>query len=151
MADGVACGNCGTILPNEDGSAPPEQRKPCPVCGSRVRAYSMNAEAGMHIVTGADVTFERISPSAVLIVKGIVSFGERTDEGRLITEVLAPWFESIDLLTRDPEESFRIPYWKWEEIVAGAYRRANFDEVTLTPRKEDRGRDVIAVKKGLVR
>jgi len=37
----------------------------------------------------------------------------------------------------------------WEEIIAGAYKKAGFDEVTLTPRSGDLGRDVIAIKKGL--
>ena len=37
----------------------------------------------------------------------------------------------------------------WEEIIAGAYSKAGFDEVTLTPRSGDLGRDVIAVKKGI--
>jgi restriction system protein len=34
-------------------------------------------------------------------------------------------------------------------MVAGAYRAAKFDEVILTPRSADLGRDVIAVKHGL--
>src|SRR5437879_13525388 len=38
---------------------------------------------------------------------------------------------------------------KWEEIIAGAYRQSGFDEVTLTPRSGDYGRDVIAIKKGI--
>jgi restriction system protein len=38
---------------------------------------------------------------------------------------------------------------KWEEIIAASYDASGlFDEVTLTPRSGDRGRDVIAVKKG---
>jgi len=35
------------------------------------------------------------------------------------------------------------------EIIAGAYKKARFEEVTLTPRSGDHGRDVIAVKRGL--
>ena len=45
--------------------------------------------------------------------------------------------------------AFQISPEKWEEIIAGAYNRAGFDEVTLTPRSGDLGRDVIAIKKGL--
>jgi restriction system protein len=37
----------------------------------------------------------------------------------------------------------------WEEIIAGAYVEAGFDEVILTPRSGDLGRDVIATKKGI--
>src|SRR5207249_1009544 len=36
----------------------------------------------------------------------------------------------------------------WEEIIAAAYQAAGFDEVTLTPRSADGGRDVIAVRRG---
>jgi restriction system protein len=42
-----------------------------------------------------------------------------------------------------------MPARLWEEIVAGAYKKAGFDEVILTPHSGDHGRDVIAVKKGL--
>ena len=45
--------------------------------------------------------------------------------------------------------AFQIPTDKWEEIVAGAYKKAGFDEVILTPRSGDLGRDVIAIKKGI--
>jgi len=34
-------------------------------------------------------------------------------------------------------------------MIAGAYERAGFDEVTLTPQSGDLGRDVIAVKHGI--
>lgn len=37
-----------------------------------------------------------------------------------------------------------------EEIVAAAYDKEGFDEVILTPRSGDYGRDVIAIKKGVV-
>ena len=44
---------------------------------------------------------------------------------------------------------FTIPWRKWEEIIAASYDRAGFDEVVLTPRANDGGRDVIATKRGL--
>ena len=44
---------------------------------------------------------------------------------------------------------YQIDPHKWEEIIAATYDQSGrFDEVTLTPRSGDRGRDVIAVKKG---
>jgi restriction system protein len=63
--------------------------------------------------------------------------------------VTLPWFEIIALLSRDPSLAYQIAARKWEEIIAGAYQRAGFDEVTLTPGSGDLGRDVIAVKRGL--
>ena len=52
------------------------------------------------------------------------------------------------MIQADPDAIYQIPWRTWEEIIAGAYRRAGFDEVILTPRKGDRGKDVIAVKHG---
>ena len=60
-----------------------------------------------------------------------------------------PWFEIVKLLKADPSLAFQIPPRKWEEIIAGAYKKAGFEEVTLTPRSGDHGRDIIAVKQGL--
>jgi restriction system protein len=74
--------------------------------------------------------------------------GETTDEGVLVEAVGIPWFEIVNELARDPSAAFQIPPERWEEIIAGGYRRAGFEEVTLTPRSGDRGRDVIAIKKG---
>jgi restriction system protein len=52
-------------------------------------------------------------------------------------------------LAADASLAYQIPARKWEEIIAGAYQRAGFDEVTLTPHSGDFGRDIIAVKRGL--
>jgi restriction system protein len=87
------------------------------------------------------------SPS--LLVQTVIVPGDKTLEGQLVEAVAWPWFDIIDLLSRDPSFVFQIEARAWEEIVAGAYRKAGFDEVTLTPRSGDFGRDVIAVKRGL--
>jgi restriction system protein len=79
----------------------------------------------------------------------VIDPGADTSEGQLVEAVALPWFDIIELLSRDPAIAFQIDARKWEEIVAGAYRKARFDEVTLTPRSGDFGRDVIAVKRGL--
>ena len=42
-----------------------------------------------------------------------------------------------------------MPYEKWEELIAAAFDRSGYDEVILTPRSGDHGRDVIAIKKGI--
>ena len=75
--------------------------------------------------------------------------GGKTIQGRLIEAVAFPWFDVIAFLAKDPNAAFQIPSDKWEEIIAGAYKQAGFEEVTLTPRSGDHGRDVIAIKKGL--
>jgi restriction system protein len=86
---------------------------------------------------------------AQLLLQAVVVPGERTDEGKIIEAVAIPWFDIINWLAKDPNVAYEISPEKWEEIVAGAYRKAGFEEVTLTPRSGDHGRDVIAIKKGL--
>ena len=84
-----------------------------------------------------------------LLMKAVIVPGDRTPEGQLVEAVTVPWFEIIELLNRDPTLAFQLDPRKWEEMIAGAYERAGFDEVTLTPRSGDLGRDVIAIKRGI--
>jgi restriction system protein len=103
---------------------------------------SANVEAGSF-----SATKEEKLPQ--LLMQTIIVPGDKTTEGRLIRAVALPWFDIIEVLQRDKNAAFTIPPEKWEEIIAGAYKKAGFDEVTLTPRSGDLGRDVIAIKKGL--
>ncbi len=82
-------------------------------------------------------------------VKALLEFGDRTNEGALIRAVALPWFEILEWIRRDPEGVYHIDSRRWEEIVAGAYSQAGFDEVILTPRSGDKGRDVVATKWGI--
>jgi restriction system protein len=88
-----------------------------------------------------------------LMMKAIIIPGDKTSEGVLIEAIALPWFDIIEEVLRDPTAAFQIPARTWEEIIAAAYKKAGFDEVTLTPRSGDLGRDVIAIKKahGIVR
>jgi len=82
-------------------------------------------------------------------MQAVIVPGNRTLEGQQIEAVTVPWFEIVELLKRDPSLVFQLSPRKWEEMIAGAYERAGFDEVTLTPQSGDLGRDVIAVKHGI--
>ncbi len=84
-----------------------------------------------------------------LVLKGSIVNSIHGQEGRLVRAVTIPWFDLISKLISDPSMAISIPPEKWEEIVAGAYKKSGFDEVILTPRSGDRGRDVIATKFGL--
>jgi restriction system protein len=92
---------------------------------------------------------QHLHHSASFFLQTVIKLGERTHEGQLITAVALPWFEILEILRRDPAAAYTIPPRKWEEIIAGVYKRSGFDEVTLTPRSGDHGRDVIAVKRGV--
>jgi restriction system protein len=83
-----------------------------------------------------------------LLLQAVIIPGEKTTEGQLVQAVALPWVEIIDLISRSPEKMHDIDWRKWEEIIAAAYKRQGFD-VTLTPRSNDKGRDVIATSRGL--
>ena len=84
-----------------------------------------------------------------ILLPALVVPVNRGTEGQLIQAVAVPWFEIIDLMEKDPDAVYRIHWRNWEEIIAGAYTQAGFDEVVLTPRSNDKGRDVIATKYGV--
>ena len=84
-----------------------------------------------------------------LVMKAIIVPGDKTTDGQLVEAVAVPWFDIVEILKKDPTAAFIIPPRTWEEIIAGVYKKAGFDEVTLTPRSGDLGRDVIAIKKGV--
>lgn len=110
--------------------------------GSTFAGAKATASAG--IISGSAQSL-----TAALLLQAVIVPGDKTAEGRLIEAVAIPWFDIIDLLKNDPAIAFQIPARRWEEIIAGAYHKAGFEEVTLTPRSGDYGRDVIAVKRGL--
>lgn len=88
-------------------------------------------------------------PPPGIVLKAILEFGSKVEDGRLVEAVALPWFEIMEMIRRDPESIYGINPFTWEEIIAGAYTRAGFDEVILTPRSGDKGRDVIATKRGI--
>ena len=86
----------------------------------------------------------------LLLQAQIISVSDSTAEGSLIRAAAVPWHEIVAHLKYDPSflRHFASEPRKFEEFLAASYDRAGFDEVTLTPQRNDGGRDVIAVKKG---
>lgn len=148
MVGTTHCGNCGTNL-EESSNLKEEERKPCPSCGSVARSFRLIVESGVYTISGATVAFMVAKPPEGLLLKTVIVPGNKTTEGQLIEAVAVPWFEIVTLLTKDPTAMYQIDPRKWEEIIAGAYKKAGFERVTLTPRSGDYGRDVIAEKEGV--
>jgi len=69
--------------------------------------------------------------------------------GILLRSTSALWTEIVRELGVDWTLAYKLSSEKWEEIVAGAFKVAGYDEVILTPRSGDHGRDVIATKHGV--
>lgn len=98
--------------------------------------------------TDTTTLFEK--SATILLMAQIVSVASKITDGSLINVVLPPWLEIAQRLKSDPnflQEFSRHPA-KFEEFIAATYDRAGWDEVILTPRSGDRGRDVIATKRG---
>jgi restriction system protein len=83
------------------------------------------------------------------MVKAVLELADPTSEGELVRAVAVPWFMFAEMIQRDPESIYQIDARTWEELIAGAYSRAGFTEVILTPRSGDYGRDVVATKRGV--
>jgi len=99
--------------------------------------------------TGTLSVLESFPSLPDLLPQSVITIADKTQEGKLVAAVAQPWFDIISLLRSDPAVAFQIPAERWEEIIAGSYRKAGFTEVTLTPRSGDHGRDVIAVMRGI--
>lgn len=84
-----------------------------------------------------------------LLVQGVIEPYAESSEGKLIRAFSIPWKTIVHLLKNDWQNAFQISSRQWEEMIAAAFDYAGYDEVTLTPRSGDHGRDVIAVKRGI--
>ena len=87
----------------------------------------------------------------LLLQVALIVVGEKIDEGLIIEAVTPAWLEMIAEFQKDPRLLFQLGWRRWEEVIAGAYKREGWDEVILTPASGDRGRDIIAVKRGICR
>lgn len=126
----------------------PRLPKACPDCEAHLTWLEITDEAMRQQLVHMIRTLQATAVHGVLAIKAIIIPGEKTPAGGLVEAVAPAWFEIIQYLEADPEWMYHIDHRRWEEILAGAYEAAGFDEVILTPRSGDFGRDVIAVKKG---
>jgi restriction system protein len=86
-------------------------------------------------------------PAIDLMLQTVVTLGAHVTEGQVIEAVSIAWFKIVDELLRDPSLMKEISWRRWEEMIAGAYDAEGWDEVILTPRSGDGGRDVIATRR----
>src|SRR5262245_49007277 len=85
----------------------------------------------------------------ILLQQAIIVPGGKTDQGLIIEAVTPAWFEILQQLERDPTFIFEFVKYprKFEEMMAGAYERYGWQQVTLTPASGDKGIDIIAFRK----
>ena len=91
-----------------------------------------------------------MSVSGIIIPeRGLIVPERRTAEGILVKSTSLVWKEIVQRLGNDWTVVYQLAPETLEELVAGAYKKAGYDDVTLTPRSGDHGRDVIAIKRGV--
>ncbi|MGE0822355.1 MAG: restriction endonuclease [Candidatus Binatia bacterium] len=85
-----------------------------------------------------------VLPLEITDVAGVVRDGE------IIRVVGIAWLRILEELRRDPLFLYQFSKHprNFEEFIAAVYAQAGFDEVVLTPRSGDFGRDVIAIRRG---
>jgi restriction system protein len=102
----------------------------------------------LRAVRGVSRTVQELEERTSVLLLSVVTPASPTAEGQLIEAVALPWFKIVDLILDEPDTIYKLNWRKWEELIAGAYRQEGFD-VILTPRSNDRGRDIIASSKDL--
>lgn len=90
-----------------------------------------------------------ITVSSIVTADSPVKKLSRVSQGILVAANAIVWNLVLKEISTRPESIYEIPPLVWEEIIAAAFDKAGFDEVILTPRSGDHGRDVIAVRKGV--
>jgi len=94
----------------------------------------------------APASFASLLP---ILLTAVVQSQAKVPDGRVVTAIAHSWNAIVDAIQANWNVAFEIPPATWEELIAGALDRYGFDEVILTPRSGDFGRDVIAVKCGV--
>src|SRR5258706_1013795 len=116
------------------------------------RAISQNVRDGMPTISLQGAALERYAellkrPEVVLST--VITPAKKTHEGLLVASTSIAWAAIVERVGRDWSKATELTSDQWEELIAGAYKKANYDEVILTPHSADRGRDVIAIRKGV--
>jgi restriction system protein len=110
----------------------------------RRRAYA----AAMSSTTEVFAPLSALVSRASITVTSLIIPERETAEGILVRSTSALWSEIVQRLGSDWSLAYQLTPEQWEELIAGAFHKARYDEITKTPRSGDHGRDVIAVKHG---
>jgi len=103
---------------------------------------------GTGAAAGSATSLARGKQTGNILLQAIIDPIGRHADGDLVVALQPAWGAIVDAMQKDPQLLFQIGARQFEELIAGAYDEAGYDEVILTPRSGDLGRDIIATKKG---
>ncbi len=114
---------------------------------TKTSANILSAASGSFSLSGSASVMVTNPPPPPLSIAFIISL-EKGGDGEVIKLVAPAWGALLAEIARDPDALLRMTPRQFEELVAAAHDADGADEVVLTPRSGDRGRDVIATYKG---
>ena len=88
------------------------------------------------------------APRPDALINAIVDRTTQNEDGSIIVALQPAWEAIGKILRSNPSELLTLTPEQWEELIAASNDQAGYDEVVLTPRSGDYGRDIIATKKG---
>jgi restriction system protein len=115
--------------------------------GMDQRVYPQTADISVETMPAMLNTLIVDLAQPALLLRSVVTLGEKTDTGHVIEAVTIAWYEIVKLIKTDRHAMRQLDWRTWEEIIGGAYKAAGFDEVIVTPRSGDLGRDLIATRR----
>ena len=121
----------------------PEDIQTARAARARYAAQGVRYNEQLAALLSEGVLKASLSVSSIIIPETI------TTAGMIVRATSLVWNEIVQALGNDWAVAYQISPEKWEEIIAGAFKKASYDEVTLTPRSRDYGRDIIAIKRGV--
>ena len=105
----------------------------------------------LNVASSVTASISRSSEAPEILLQAeLIIPGDSVPDGVIISAAAIPWLAIYEEMKRDPGFMFFFAKHprKFEEFIAAAYEQDGWDEVVLTPRSNDGGRDVIATKKG---
>jgi restriction system protein len=111
--------------------------------------HSGGSAAVVHVSSsGGGTAWDFPLVSEPLLIQALVTRERQTDDGFLILAIEPAWLRISELVAKNPSALMELTPEQLEELVAASYDKAGYDEVVLTPRSGDFGRDVIATRYG---
>ncbi|MGH7214600.1 MAG: restriction endonuclease [Tepidisphaeraceae bacterium] len=119
--------------------------------GSAVASAAGRSEV-ITISESAEVKLTGHAPAVLIslpeiLLGALVEKGAKHLDGDIIVAVTPLFRRFLRELERDPNSLYQLDPRQFEELIAGAYDEEGCDEVILTPRSGDKGRDVIATSR----
>jgi hypothetical protein len=84
-------------------------------------------EARSQVVASAPAQISIATQNSTVAVSSLIIPDRKTASGTLIKSVSDTWYEIVRYVGSDWSNAHKVPADKWEEIVAGAFTKADYE------------------------